>query len=67
MLNSQRALYIAITEYYQSRYVYIGNALLLKQAAGSLQIQDLEQIDRWLEDRIPPEKAIADEEEENAS
>jgi outer membrane protein len=66
VLNSQRALYIAITNYYQSRYVYIGNVLLLKQAAGSLQIQDLEQIDQWLEDRIPPEKAIADE-EENAS
>lgn len=66
VLNSQRALYVAITNYYQSRYVYIGNALLLKQAAGTLQIQDLEQIDRWLEDRIPPEQAIA-EEEENAS
>ena len=65
VLNSQRALYIAITNFYQSRYVYIGNVLLLKQAAGTLQIQDLEQIDRWLEDRIPPEKAIADE--ENAS
>ncbi len=62
VLNSQRALYIAITNYYQSRYVYIGNVLLLKQAAGTLQIQDLEQIDRWLEDRIPPEKAIAEEE-----
>ena len=63
MLNSQRALFIAITNYYQSRYVYIGNVLLLKQAAGSLQIQDLEQIDRWLEDRVPPEKAMAEEEE----
>ncbi len=62
VLNSQRALYIAITNYYQSRYVYIGNVLLLKQAAGTLQVQDLEQIDRWLEDRIPPEKAIAEEE-----
>ena len=63
VLNSQRALYVAITNYYQSRYVYIGNVLLLKQAAGSLQIQDLEEIDRWLEDRIPPEKAMAEEEE----
>ncbi len=66
VLNSQRALYISITNYYQSRYVYIGNVLLLKQAAGTLQIQDLEQIDRWLEDRTPPEKAMA-EEEQNAS
>ena len=68
VLNSQRSLYIAITNYYQSRYVYIGNVLLLKQAAGTLQIQDLEQIDRWLEDRVPPEQAISEEEEkENAS
>ncbi len=63
VLNSQRTLYVAITNYYQSRYVYIGNVLLLKQAAGSLQIQDLEQVDRWLEDRVPPEKAMAEEEE----
>ena len=63
VLNSQRALFIAITNYYQSRYVYIGNVLLLKQAAGTLQIQDLEEIDRWLEDRVPPEKAMAEEEE----
>ena len=67
VLNSQRSLYIAITNYYQSRYVYIGNALLLKQAAGTLQIQDLEKIDRWLEDRVPPEKVITEEDEGNAS
>ena len=67
VLNSQRALYIAITNYYQSRYVYIGNVLLLKQAAGMLQIQDLEQIDRWLQDRIPPEQAIAEEEAQKSS
>ena len=67
VLNSQRSLYIAITNYYQSRYVYIGNALLLKQAAGTLQIQDLEKIDRWLEDRVPPEKVIEEEDEGNAS
>lgn len=64
VLNSQRALYVAITNYYQSRYVYIGNVLLLKQAAGTLQIQDLEEIDRWLEARVPPEKAIANEAED---
>jgi outer membrane protein len=61
VLNSQRALYVAITNYYESRYVYIGNVLLLKQAAGTLQIQDLEEIDRWLKARVPPEQTIADE------
>ena len=33
VLNSQRALYTAITNYYQSRYTYIGNVLRLKLAA----------------------------------
>ena len=54
VLNSQFALYNAITNYYQSRYDYILNALRLKQAAGTLQVQDLEQIDQWLSDRPSP-------------
>ena len=68
VLNSQRSLYIAITNYYQSRYNYIGNVLRLKLAAGDLQIQDLEEIDRYLSERRPPEEVIAeDEATENAS
>ena len=62
VLNSQRALYTAITNYYQSRYTYIGNVLRLKLAAGNLQVQDLEQIDRFLAERRPPEEVIAEEE-----
>ncbi|MBT8077482.1 MAG: TolC family outer membrane protein [Gammaproteobacteria bacterium] len=62
VLNSQFSLYEAITNYYQSRYAYIGNVLLLKQAAGTLQIQDLEDIDRWLSERRPPEEVIAEDE-----
>lgn len=54
VLNSQFTLYAAITNFYQSRYDYIMNALRLKQAAGSLQVQDLEQIDQWLKDRPAP-------------
>jgi outer membrane protein len=54
VLNSQFSLYVAITNFYQSRYDYIMNALRLKQAAGSLQVQDLEQIDQWLKDRPGP-------------
>ena len=67
VLNSQFALYAAITNYYQSRYDYIGNVFLLKQAAGTLRIQDLEEIDRWLEDRRPPEEVIAEAEAEEQS
>ena len=59
VLNSQFALYLAITNYYQSRYDYIMNALRLKQAAGTLEIQDLERIDTWLHDRPSPEEAEA--------
>lgn len=62
VLNSQRALYLAITNYYQSRYDYVVNVLQLKQAAGTLKVQDLEQIDRWLSERKPPERAIAEDE-----
>jgi outer membrane protein len=62
VLTSQRALYEAITNYYQSRYVYIGNVLRLKRAAGTLQVQDLEQIDRWLRRRTPAEEVIGEDE-----
>jgi len=62
VLNSQFSLYQAITNYYQSRYDYLLNALQLKQAAGNLQVQDLERIDKWLIERKPPEQAIAEEE-----
>ena len=57
VLNSQFSLYVAITNFYQSRYDYIMNALRLKQAAGTLQVQDLELIDKWLRDRPSPEEA----------
>jgi outer membrane protein len=63
VLNSQFALYGSITLFYQARYDYLMNVLRLKQAAGNLQIQDLENIDRWLTDRPTPEQAIAKEEE----
>lgn len=59
VLNSQFSLYNAITNFYQSRYSYIMNALKLKQSAGILQIQDLEMIDKWLSERATPEDAQA--------
>lgn len=54
VLRSQFSLYLAITNHYQSRYDYIMNALRLKQAAGTLQVQDLEKIDQWLKERPAP-------------
>lgn len=61
VLNSQFALYAAITNFYQSRYDYLLNALRLKQAAGNLAIQDLERIDQFLEERKTPEQKFAEE------
>lgn len=61
VLDSQFALYSAITLFYQARYDYLMNYLRLKQAAGDLQIQDLEAIDRWLVARPTPEQKIAEE------
>jgi outer membrane protein len=61
VLNSQFTLYQAITNYYQSRYDYVLNALRLKQAAGNLAVQDLERIDQHLEQRKTPEQLFADE------
>ena len=62
VLVSQRLLYTAITNYEQSRYTYIGNVLRLKLAAGTLRIQDLEEIDQHLIARRPPEDVIAEQE-----
>jgi outer membrane protein len=61
VLNSQFALYQAITNYYQSRYDYLLNVMRLKQAAGNLQIQDLERLDPYLAARKTPEQLFADE------
>lgn len=61
VLNSQFSLYLAITNYYQSRYDYVLNALRLKQAAGNLAVQDLERIDGFLRERQTPEETIREE------
>lgn len=49
VLQSQRSLRLAETTYSRSRYDYMLNLLLLKEAAGSLTIADIEQIDSWLQ------------------
>mgnify|MGYP001821382844 CR=1 FL=1 len=67
VLDSQFALYRAITNYEQARYDYLLNVLRLKQAGGTLQVQDLEMIDQYLEERRTPEEVFAEEEAANAS
>jgi outer membrane protein len=49
VLASQRLLRVAETTYSRSRYDYMLNVLRLKQAAGNLSVEDLEQLDSWLQ------------------
>lgn len=49
VLVSQENLRQAQTRYARSRYDYILNVLRLRQAVGSLSVEDVEQVDGWLE------------------
>jgi len=48
VLLSQRELFRAKRDYARSRYDYILNTLRLKQAAGTLNVADIEAINNWL-------------------
>lgn len=48
VLNARRNLFSARRDYARSRYDYILNSLRLKQAAGIVTVNDLEQINSWL-------------------
>lgn len=49
VLNAQRALYAAQRDYYNALYGYILNTLSLKQAAGTLGAEDINQLNQWLD------------------
>lgn len=49
VLDSRRSLFLAETNYARSRYDYILNVLLLKEAAGTLNETDLTEVNGWLE------------------
>lgn len=48
VLNARRNLFSARRDYARSRYDYILNTLRLKQAAGIVTVEDLQQINTWL-------------------
>jgi outer membrane protein len=48
VIISQENLRQAQTAYAQSRYSYIVNVLALKRAAGSLSLEDMQQVNSWL-------------------
>jgi len=49
VLDQRRQLFIADVNYARSRYDYIINVLLLKQATGGLMVDDLVEVNGWLE------------------
>ncbi len=49
VLVQRRALFVADVNYARSRYDYIINVLRLKQAAGNLSVEDLVEVNGWLE------------------
>ena len=50
VLNARQKLFRARTDYARTRYDYIVNVLRLKQAAGSLSVQDINEVNAWLAD-----------------
>ncbi len=62
VLDFQFQLFQAITNYRQARYDYLLNYMRLKQAAGTLQVQDLEVVEPFFDERQSPEEQFAEEE-----
>jgi outer membrane protein len=48
VLNNQQTLFSAEQEYARARYNFLQNRLLLEQAAGTLEIEDLQEVNRLL-------------------
>jgi outer membrane protein len=48
VLNSLRNTYRAKRDYASARYAYLINTLKLKQAAGLLEVQDIQAVNQWL-------------------
>ncbi len=47
VLDAERDLSLVSLDHAQARYDYILNSLKLKQAVGTLNVKDLEELDRW--------------------
>ena len=56
VLDAQRNLYRAVRDYNDARYNYIIDNLNLKQAAGTLSPQDLEDLSTWLKADYDPDR-----------
>ncbi|HMB56034.1 MAG TPA: TolC family outer membrane protein [Arenimonas sp.] len=67
VLIAQQALFAARTEYARSRHAYLVNELRLKQAAGILEVSDLEATNRVLVANANDSLSAADSEDSNNS
>lgn len=56
VLDAQRTLFRAVRDYNNTRYNYIIDNLSLKQAAGTLSPQDLEELSAWLKTDYDPDR-----------
>ena len=48
VLQAERALYAAVRDYESARYTYVRNLFLFKETLGTLNPEDLRELDRWL-------------------
>ena len=53
VLNNQRTLFVAQEAYSLAKYNFLQNRLLLEQAAGTLEVSDLEDVNRLLSTDVP--------------
>jgi len=61
VLDAERAYYVALRDYANSRYDYVLNSLLLKQSAGTLSPRDLIELNNWLSASAPGIEALAND------
>lgn len=61
VLNDLTSLYLAQQQYANDQYDYINNLISLKAAAGTLSVEDLKQINAWLDKsiRFPEQLSVA--------
>ena len=57
VLNNQRTLFVAQEAYSLAKYNFLQNRLLLEQAAGTLEVSDLEDVNRLLSTDVPVKAA----------
>ena len=63
VLDAERNYYVALRDFANARYDYVVNSLELKQSAGTLNPQDLADLNAWLSASAPGIEALANEED----